>query len=166
MRRQESGTPVFHSPVSQCWADRDETGKVLVFRPQAIVDPGSHARPNKVVAAGMQLQQRPPVCRIGSVDGVQEADIVNTFGKMGEELTDEHPVFSIRFEFPGGLEQCAGIGKLDTRLVKRKFLAVIRSQLGLVIERVQVGRAPFHEEENDPFRTCREVRIAGGEGVG
>jgi len=54
--------------------------------------------------------------------------------------------------------------ELDAGLGEGKGLAGVADEQGLVVERVHVGRAAVHEEEDDASGTGAEPWRSGGEG--
>ena len=86
----------------------------------------------------MQLQDRSPVSRIGPVDGMDKAQVIDTLRQLRKEFTDPGPAFTILLERPRGLEQVTGWSKLDSWLGKRQRLAVVARQQWLGVEGVEV----------------------------
>ena len=162
---EEGRAPVVHAAVGEGRADGDEAGEVPVLGPEPVGDPRAHARPDEVVAAGVQLQQRPAVRRVGAVQGVEDAEVVDQLGDVREERADHDPALAVLLELPGRAEQLARLGELDPRLGEGERLAVVALEEGLVVERVHVRRPPLHEEEDDPLRPRREVRGLRVQGV-
>ena len=86
--RQKRGPPILDAAVRQRRTNGDEAGQVLVLRAQAVGDPGTHARPNEVVAASVQFQQGAAVGGIGPMYGVEHAQFIDVPGDMRKQFAD------------------------------------------------------------------------------
>ena len=86
--------------MGQRRADGDEAGQVRVLGAQAVGDPRAHAGPDEVVAAGVQLEQRAAVGRVGAVDRVDDAEVVHARGHVREQLADPEAALAVLPELP------------------------------------------------------------------
>ncbi len=69
VRRQESGSPVIHTPMGQSRADGNESGQILIFSPQPIGQPRPNTWTHKLITPRVQFQQRTTMSGIGAVQG-------------------------------------------------------------------------------------------------
>ena len=165
MGRQESGAPILDAAMGEGWADGHKAGKVLIFCPQSIGHPSSHARPYKTVTSRMKLEQRAAMGGIRSVHRVQKAKIIDALAYVREKFTHLNTHLPLGLEFPGRLQQLVGLRKLHPRLGKGQLFTIILLQLRLVIKRVDVGWASFHEQEDDSFCSGYKMRALRGQRV-
>ena len=96
---------------------------------------------DEIVTAGMHFHHGTAMCRIGSIHRVQHTKIIDTFGKVGEELADPEATLAVLPELPGGLEQVLGRIELDAWLGERERLAVVPCQQRFGVKRVYLRRA-------------------------
>jgi hypothetical protein len=71
----------------------------------------------------------------------------------------------VLLEFPRRFQQVRRGGELHPRLGKGIRLAVVAIQQRLGIERVDVRRAAFHEQKDDPLGPRRQMRRFGCERI-
>lgn len=86
--RKEGGAPVIDSAEGQSRTNGNKGRQIGILGAQPITDPGTHAGPNKVVAARMQLHNRTAVSRIGSMNRMQHAQIVHVSRQFWKQFTD------------------------------------------------------------------------------
>ena len=96
---------------------------------------------------------------------VDHAEFVSHLWQVLPEFAHRNTVFPGRAKLPGGSQQVTARSKLDTRTLERRFLAVVFLQLGLGIEKINVGWSTVHEQEDDPLGSRPEVRFSGGQRV-
>ena len=163
--RQKRRAVVVHPTVQASRTDGHKPGQVSVFRAEPVVDPRAHAGADEIVAAGVQLEQRPAVRRVRPVHRVDERNVIHTGGHLREQTADRHPALTSRREFPVRLKQVSRCRKLDARLGEGQRLAVVAGQQWLLIKRVHVRRPAVHEQENHPLGLRLEVRPLGREWI-
>ena len=88
---------------------------------------------------------------IGSVDGIDHAEVIGVPGGVWEQLADWQATLAVLAESPGRTQELAGVGELHPGLVEGQWLPVVLLQPGLVIEGVDLGGASLHEQEQDPL---------------
>jgi hypothetical protein len=91
------------------------------------------------------------------VHGMDEAEIIDVFGDVGEETADPATGLPVLFEIPERFEKFTltffpegGLANAN----KVEGLAIALDELGLVVEGVDMGRSAGHEEEDDAFGFC------------
>lgn len=99
---------------------------------------------------------------IRAVDRVEKTKVISMLCEVGKELADLNTALSVVTKPPGRTKQRTGLGELNSRLVKRKLFACVLLESWLEIERVDVRRPTFHEQENHALRTRWNVRCLGG----
>ena len=150
--------------VAPLVADGNEGGQVLIFRPQAVSQPGSHAGPVGLNRPGGHHQQPGHVLRKVGMHGVDDAEIVDALRQVGEELADPAARLAMALELEGRLHQALGLAQgLDVH--RRGALAVEFLQQRLVVEGVHVGDAAVHQEMNHPLGPGCKVWRLGNQGV-
>jgi hypothetical protein len=97
----------------------------------------------------MELQHRAAMSRIGAMERMDKAEIIHAACHAGEKRTDPGAAGAMPVKAPGGAEQIARAGERHAWTVERIRPAMIALQERLVIEGVNVGRAAFHEQEDD-----------------
>ncbi len=98
---QEAVAPQLRADDRLARAHDDEAGQVLVLGAQAVEEPGTHGRADRLrVAAGHHEQRRLMVGRVG-VHGADDADVVDASGHAGVHLAD----FDARFAVLAELER-------------------------------------------------------------
>ena len=149
---QERGAPVVHAAVGERRADGDEGGQVLVLGAEPVGDPRAHARPDEVVAAGVQLQQRAAVRRVGAVQERRMQRSSTHCATCGNSSLTGRPLWPYCLNFHGDFSSLPGLGELHARLREGVRLAVVALEQRLGVERVDVRRPALHEEEDDALR--------------
>ena len=130
-RRKECRTPVVDAAKGQRRADRDKGRQILVLGSQSVADPRAHAGPHEIVAAGMQLHHRAAMSRVGAVDRMQHAQIVDMRCEFREQLADPQPALAVLLKLPGRLQQVAGRVELHSGLANGSGLPSSRVSSGL-----------------------------------
>ena len=113
----------------------------------------------------MQLQQGSAVRFIGAMDRLDKAKFIGALTDQGEQVADHRTGLTIRTKFPGRLSQVGGLGELDARLGKGKWLTAIANEPGFVVKRIDMRRAAVHEKKNHPLGTGRKARSPDGERI-
>ena len=149
--------------MGQRRTNRHKSWQVLVLSAQTVRHPGSHTGTYEVVAPSVQLQQRAAVGCIGTVYTVQHAEIVDLLRQMRKQLTDPTTTLTILAKFPGRTQQVVRRCKLHSRLGKRQGLAIIPLQARLVLKRIYMRWAAFHEQKNDTACARRKVGLSGSQ---
>ena len=163
--RQKAAVPGGVSgPVAPLVADGNEGGQVLIFRPQAVSQPGSHAGPVGLNRPGGHHQQPGHVLRKVGMHGVDDAEIVDALRHVGKELADPAAGLAMALELEGRFHQALGLA-LGLDVHGRGALAVVLLQQRLVVEGVHVGDAAVHQQMNHAFGPGRKVRRLGDQGV-
>ena len=105
------------------------------------------------------------MCGIRSMHRVQKAKVIDALAYVWEKFTYLNAQLPPRLEFPGRLQQFVGLCELHPRFGKWQLFTVILLQLRLVIKRVDVGWASFHEQEYDSFCSGHKMRALRGQRV-
>ena len=74
---QEAVAPQLRADDRLAGTEDDEAGQVLVLGAQAVGQPGTHARPNRLHVAGVHHQQARLVIGIVGVHRADDADVVD-----------------------------------------------------------------------------------------
>ena len=143
--------------MSQRGADGDERGQILVLGSQAIRHPGTHARPNELIAPGVELEQRAAVGWVRAMDRPQNAEVVDMLGDIGKQLAHRQPALAVSPELPGRLQQVPRFREGNARKLEWRCLPVVTCELRLGIEGVDMRWSAFHEQEDDAFCTGMKV---------
>ena len=85
---EKGRTPVIHAAMPEGGADGDEAGEILVLAAKAVGDPRAHAGAHEIVAAGVYFQERAAVRRIGTVQRIDDAQVVREFRHARKERAD------------------------------------------------------------------------------
>ncbi len=82
-------------------------------------------------------------------------------------IADRDTAFAVLLELPGRFQQVARCGECGTRgLSKGNGLPSSRVEERLGVEGVDLRRATFEKNEDDPLGPGGEMRLPGGEGIG
>jgi hypothetical protein len=101
-----------------------------------------------------------------TVHGVEYADVVDHTADMGKEIAHPDSILAILLEFPPWLDQVAGkLARLVEPSRGHDRLTVILCQLGLVIERIDVGDATGRVDENYAIGCRGKMCRSGSEGI-
>ena len=138
----------------------DIARKVFVFASQTVGGPCAHAGPPLQAQSAVQIVTGTGV--LGEVGGHRSNDrqLVGQFGHMRKQITDPGPALSALFKLPGRLHYFADIselGSFDFTDSLARILAVVLGQKRLVVKRIHLGNAAFHEQENDALGACLEM---------
>jgi hypothetical protein len=112
----------------------------------------------------MELKDGLTVALAFGVHAVQEAEFIDVFGNVGEQLRNPGTAFAVLLELPEGLHELLADGGAGGRL-ERQILAIVLDEAGFVVERIDLGGAAVHEQEDDAFGARRMVRRFGGQGI-
>ncbi len=94
--------------------------------------------------------------------GVQERDIIDTRGKVREQIADPLATIPVLLEVPRSLDNPPlGLAAATTKRLHINRLAIHPLHRRLVIERVDVTRAAVHIQEDDTGGLGVEMRILG-----
>ena len=161
-RWQEGRAEVICPALSQCLANGDIAGKVLVFRTQAVRQPRAHGRTDKRVAASVPFEHGAAMPGIGAMHRAHDRQIVDNTGHVGEEFADFGTALTVLLELKWRSDQVTGAARKrnDTRLGEGQRLAAVPVENRLRIERVNVRRAAEHEQHDDALGARREMRFA------
>ena len=152
--------------MSKGRTDGDEPWEVGVFAAEAVADPRTHAGADKGVTAGVKLKQGAAMARVGAVDAVDDAEVINSTAYLREEIADWNAALAAGSEFPRRTQQVAGGAGDDSRLGEGQLLAVVAVEQGLVVEGVHLGWAAVHEEKDDPLGLCGVMPLADRQRLG
>ena len=134
---------------------RDEAGEVFVFGAEAVKRPCTERWPDELKRAGVHLQEGLRMRGQVGLHRAQQAEVVGMVRDIREELGNPEPALSVLRKLPFRAEQL-GAGTYRRR-------ARFGSELGLVIEGIDVRRPAAHAEKDDALRPRREVRRLGRE---
>ena len=126
-------------------AEGDQAGEVLVLGSKAVEHPRAHRGPGKLEDPRVQLEKRLGMVREVGLHAIDDAEGVGMLGDLGKQVRDPEAALAVLLEFPGRSEQLGG-GGLS---LADRFAGVAR-ELRLVVEGIDVRRATFHAEEDDP----------------
>ncbi len=147
----------------------DEAGQVLVFRAQAVSDPGSHAGALQAAVAAVHQHERWLVIGHVGIHRADDAQVVDMLSRRaGEEITHFDAALAILPEGEGRAQGCAGLA-LGAQVGRGKRLAVVLRQQWLGIECVDVRRTAVHEEVDNLLclrGKVRRLRCHGAERSG
>ncbi len=116
---QERRAPVVDAAMAEVRGDRDEAGQILVFRPEAVSDPGPHTRPDEGIAACVKFQKGTAVPRIRTVHRVDDAQVVDLTGQVGKQLADGGPTLPVALKPERRAKEVAGRARDHARLRER-----------------------------------------------
>ena len=75
---------------------------------------------------------------LATADRIDDADVIDHRTDLRKQLADPQTTLTVRVELPGRPEQVARVGKLEIRLGKRDRLTAPATQLGFLVERINV----------------------------
>ena len=138
----------------------DESGEVLVLRAEAVVHPGAGRRMpdqrkpgvKEVVALGMLVH----LARHRPDDG----EVVDAFADVGEHAADRDAALAVLLEGERRGEDVAVVVELGALDPGRHRLAVIAVEQRLGVERVDLGYASGHVQEDDVFGPCSRRAVS------
>ena len=163
--RQKAAVPGgLTGTVAALVTDGNEGGQVLVFRAQAVSQPGPDAGPVGLNRPCGHHQQSGHVLRKVGMHGVDDAEIVDALSHVGKELADPAAGLAMALELEGRLHQALGLA-LGLDVHGRGALAVVFLQQRLVVEGVHVGDAAVHQQVDHSLGPGGKVRRLGGQGV-
>lgn len=142
-------------------AQGDEAGEVFVFRTETVVDPASHTRANEVDPLGPGIHEHERRLVIGDVGihRVDDAEIIDLLGDLGEEIAGPDAALSMLGELERGLHQRPRL-PLRPEVFARNFFSVIFFQFRFVVERIDLRWTAVGENVNDPLRPSWEVGLS------
>ena len=106
-RREEGVRVVAWSSFAGGGHDGDEAGEVFVFGAESVGDPAAHGGADEVGGTGVEEEGGGAVSHAFGVHGVDEAEVIDMFGDVGEEGADPATGLAVLFEIPEGLEEFA-----------------------------------------------------------
>ena len=151
-RRQERRS--IHTTIPRR-LDGDETGEVLVLRPEPITDPRPHRRTRLEQRTRMQLQLCRCVRLVVGVHGAQKTEVVRNTREVRHEIRNHHTALPSR---SNRLDRAHGEKLVDSEadliVVYRHLnrLAVIADDQVLGIEEIRLRRTTAHEEKDHTLR--------------
>ncbi len=148
----------------------DEAGQVLILASQPVVDPGPQARASPQEAARIHHRDAAHVVEAGAHAGMDHANVVDIRADVPIPIGDGQAALSIAL--PGSRQRQDRVfahrhGGKDALDRAGQGLAGEPRHHRLVIERVDVARAPVHEQENralgpaEKLTRLRDKRIDG-----
>ena len=93
-----------------------------------------------------------------------DADIVDRFGGLGEELADFDSALAILLEFEGRRQRGPRFA-FGGQVGNRQFFAGKLGQAWFGVKRIEMGRAAVHKQVNDAFGLRGKLRRAGRQGM-
>ena len=151
-------------------AEDDVSRKVFAFVAESVETPGSEAGSAELRMTGVEHElRRSVVDRIG-LHGLNEAEVVNVFGDIGQEFAELDTALAVPVELEFRAEE-SGLGIDEGGAIAfeqfggRQF-AVTLDQFLFVIEKIEVTGGAGLEDVDDAFRFRGEVRQARGEWIG
>ena len=161
---QETRGPKLSALEDRFGTDDDEAGQVLILSSQSISEPGAHAWPREGLLAGAHLQCGPRVVDVVGHHRTNDADVVNTGSRAGQEFAHFNTRLTVSGKFPRRREQVPGLGAFEFGFLKGERLAVVLNQARLGVEEVHMRRAARHVEKNDALGARRMMRRSNGVG--
>jgi hypothetical protein len=168
---QKPRTPVLRPGIREAARTHgDETGKVLVLRPEAIRHPGTEAGPDQARIAAVHQQNRGLMVRHVGSHGADHGDVVDALADVGKDFTNLDPAAPIALELEWRPESRAGAPFGLQVKVLGEFLAVILVEGRLGIKGIDMRRSTAHEQVNHAlglggklgfFRRQRRFEAAG-----
>ena len=153
---QEVRAPGLGSGVRHLRGDHHERGQILILGSQAVAHPRADARPVEGRRSGVDADGCAKVISVDVLHRLDDANVVDHAADVGKKITDRNAALAVAFELP------------VSSLVDPLFvvgLAVVFGEERLGVERIHVGNGARHEQEDDPFRLRREVRLLGRQRV-
>src|SRR3989442_1622700 len=146
-------------------ADGNEARQVLIFSSQTVENPRTHAGPNLVFRAGVQLHYRLPVRLAVCVQAADDAEIIRKVGHLGKQAADLDATVAIFFELPRRRQQFGRRHRDAFSSRSRKgFIPVAREQR-FGIEGVHLRRPAGHGKKNDALGARRKMRWPRCQGI-
>src|SRR5262245_26377277 len=158
---QEGRRPVLRAAMRKRRLDSDEAWQVPILGPQPVNHPRSHARSNKSRSASECLQQRRAMIHAFAYHRTDDAQVVDAFAHVREEVADRDAALAAWLELPQRLHQRAdrAVGERE-RAFDGQRLAVIAREALFRIEGVNRRRAAVHEQEDHALGFRFEMRRA------
>ena len=91
------------------------------------------------------------MCRIGAVQGVEHAEVVNVLGNVGEQRADRKTALAVLAELPRRGEELRRLAKLNTRLFEWQLFAVLLFAEGFLF---LLNRSDFLKSPKDASGTA------------
>ena len=134
-----------------------EPRQVLVDRAEPVVHPAAErGRPAEQLAA-VHHQHGAAVDGALGVHALDERDVVDAGGQVGEQVADPRAALAVLPEVPLGTDDAALVAVAAAALgLHLDGLAVEPVELGLVVEGVDMARAAVHEQEDDALGLARQ----------
>ena len=147
----------------------DITRHVLIEAPEAVLNPGPDRRASRKLAPGVDVVGGGAVVLIVRLDPVNEGQIIDVVGQMGEKLGEVATGLSVALKLK--LAADTHVGKTQTALEFpmdirgfREGFAVEFPQSRSVLEGIHLAHAALHEEENALFCFSGKMRSMRGKG--
>src|SRR5262249_24598047 len=124
---------------------RDESGQVRIFRPQAVCDPASYGGKTHAELPGLHLVGRLGMVVGPSPDRVQKCNLVYFRAEVRKDLRNILSALSIPLEFENTRHEGAGPAAVDADITAQN-LARIFFQRRLVVKGIDLAHSPGHEQ--------------------
>ena len=157
MPGEEAVAPELRADDGFAGAEHDEPGEVLVHVSEAVAEPRSVTRADRLGVAGVHHQQRRLVVGHVRVHAAEDADIVDALADFGEEFGHFDAGLPVLLELEGRPEEGRALAAGCLEFVAR-LLAVLLREFGLGVESIDLARPAVHEEVDDALGLGGEVR--------
>ena len=149
--RQEVRAPNLPAGVRDLRRDDHKGGEVLVEGAQTVTHPGSDAGPIERRRTRVNPERCPEVVAVDVLHRADHGNLVSHLADLREQVADFDAALSVPPELP--------VRALVDPVFAERFVVVLpKERLG--VERVHVGHAARHEQEDDLLRFRGEVRVA------
>ena len=147
-------------------AEDDEAREVLVLGPEAVGDPGPHARKAGERHAAVEVEVRLRMLHERRGHRADDGQLVGDAAGVREERADRDAAAAVAGELPRAGPDVAVLVEHRPLGLERHRLAGLGRQPRLRVERVDVRHPARHEAEDDVLDAGREVGRLGGERPG
>ena len=168
--RKESGAEIGGAGPENAVGHHDVGGEVVGFAPQAVQDPGAHARVPQLQASGVHVGESRTVDERLVVAGPDDGHVVRMLREPFEEVRDLDAGAAPLPEGPAAGHELGLVG-IDLGQLQvgaeagGEGLAVVAIQDRLGVEAVHLAQAALHEEEDDALGLGREMGFFGSERI-
>ena len=131
------------------------TRQILVFCSEAVRDPGTDTRANRLLRTTVHHQQAGLVIGCRRMHGANDAELIGNGAQVRVDLTHRNPALAVLTEFEGRGHVLATFTRFT----------LLRFKLRLGVKRIHVRRAAIHKQVNDVLGAGSEVRLSRGERI-
>ncbi len=146
-------------------AHGDEAGEVLVFRAQAVGDPGAHAGAGDLLIAAVHEHQRRLMIGDFGPHRSNDAQVVGTLAEPGKQVADLDSAFAVALVFPRRRKRPAGLS-FGWQIAAGHRLAGVLFKHGFGVESIDLRGSSIEENMHDAFGLGSEVREARRQRIG